>query len=204
MAHPPGSDTRASPQRARGVPRTGFEARMVFTRWEGASGSDRRSALRDRPKRSSRETSTPICASSRSMVLTSLRCGTLESVSCSLVSNPAHISGSAAFFAPETRISPESGTPPWMMSLSIRRLFGSERAHRQRMNLPAHALPERRIDELMALHAALAAERFAHDERLEMLSVAHDAYFAALQPLLDIVLNLLRCHHVNASTCNRS
>src|SRR6266704_5910282 len=138
------------------------------------------------------------------MVLTSLRCGALESVSSSLVSKPAHMSGSAAFFAPETRIAPESGTPPWMMSLSIRRLFGSERAHRQRMNLPAHALPERRIDELMALHAALAAERFAHDERLEVLSVAHDAHLAAPQSFLDVALNLLWRHHARASTCNRS
>src|SRR6266705_841309 len=159
MAHPPGSDTRASPQRAR---------------------------------------------SGRSMVLTSLRCGTLESVSCSLVSNPAHMSGSAAFFAPETRISPESGTPPWMMSLSIRRFFGGEGAHRQRMNLPAHALPERRIDELMALHAVRAAKCFAHDARLEVLSVAHDAHLAAPQPFLDVALNLLGRHHANASVYNRS
>src|SRR5713101_8856468 len=132
------------------------------------------------------------------MVLTSLRCGTLESVSCSLVRRLAHINGSAAFFAPETRISPESGTPPWMMSLSIRRFLGGECAHRQRMNLPAHALPERRIDELMALDPALAAERFAHDQRLEMLSVAHDAHRAALQPLLDVASNLLRRHHASA------
>src|SRR5882762_6995519 len=204
MAHPPGSDTRASPQRARSGPRTRIEARIVFTRSYGASGSDRRSALRDKPSRSSSETSTPICASSRSMVLTSLRCGTLESVSCSLVSNPAHMSGSAAFFAPETRISPASGTPPWMMSLSIRRFFGSEGAHRQRMNLPAHALPERCIDKLMALDPALAAERLAHDERLEVLSVAHDAHLVALQAFLDVALNLFRRHHASASTCNRS
>src|SRR6266436_2287698 len=158
IAHPPGSDTRASPQRA----------------------------------------------SSGSMVLTSLRCATLESVSCSLVSRAAHMSGSAAFFAPETRISPESGTPPWMTSLSIRRLFGGERAHRQRVDLPAHAFPERSIDELMALDPALAAERLAHDERLEMLSVADDAHLAALQSFFDVALNLLRCHHASASTCNRS
>src|SRR5712671_5788804 len=127
------------------------------------------------------------------MVLTSLRCGTLESVSCSSVSSAAHISGSAAFFAPETRISPESGTPPWMMSLSIRGFLGGERAHRQRMNLPAHAFPERRIDELMALHAALAAER-----------LAHDAHLAAPQSVLDVALNLLGRHHASASICNRS
>src|SRR2546429_357697 len=114
------------------------------------------------------------------------------------------MSGSAAFFAPETRISPESGTPPWITSLSIRRFFGGERAHRQRMNLPAQALPERRINELMALHPALAAEHLAHDERLEMLSVAHDAHLAALQPFFDVALNLLRRHHASASICNRS
>src|SRR5437879_3315020 len=135
------------------------------------------------------------------MVLTSLRCGTLESVSCSLVSNAAHIRGSAAFFAPETRISPESGTPPWMMSLSIPRFLGGQRAHRQGVDLLTHALAERRIDELMALHAALAAERFAHDERFEVLSVAHDAHRAALQPLLDVALNLLRRHHASAARC---
>src|SRR5467141_2848366 len=127
------------------------------------------------------------------MVLTSLRCGTLESVSSSLVSNPAHMSESAAFLAPETRISPERGTPPWMKSLSIRRFLGGQRAHRQGMDLLTHALAERRIDELMALHAALAAERVAHDE-----------HRAALQPLLDVALNLLRRHHASASTCNRS
>src|SRR2546430_10964162 len=114
------------------------------------------------------------------------------------------MSGSAAFFAHETRISPESGTPPWMMSLSIRGFLGGERAHRQRMNLPGRALAERRIDELMALHPGLAAERFAHDDRLEMLSVAHDAHLAALQPFFDVSLNMLRRNHASASICNRS
>ena len=37
------------------------------------------------------------------MVVTSLRCGTLESVSGSGVSSAAHMSGSAAFLAPDTR-----------------------------------------------------------------------------------------------------
>src|SRR5258708_12372063 len=104
------------------------------------------------------------------MVLTSLRCGTLESVSCSLVSNAAHISGSAAFFAPETRISPESGTPPWMTSLSIRRFFWGERAHRQRVNLPAHALPERGIDDLMTLNPPLPAKPLPPHDPLQTLS----------------------------------
>src|SRR6266480_755409 len=138
------------------------------------------------------------------MVLTSLRCGTLESVRSSLVSKPAHMSGSAAFFAPETRISPESETPPWMMSLSIRRFFGGERMHRHGVNLLPHAPAERSVHELMPLDPALATERFAHNERLEVLSVAHDAHLAALQALLDVALNLLRRHHASASICSRS
>src|SRR5256712_13515886 len=108
------------------------------------------------------------------MVLTSLRCGTLESVSSSLVSNPAHMSGSAAFFAPETRTSPESATPPWMMSLSIRPSLGGKRAHRQRMNLPAPALPGRRINELMALGPAIRSGSVGHDAPLQRLYVASD------------------------------
>src|SRR5690242_16914935 len=137
------------------------------------------------------------------MVLTSRRCGTLESVSSSAVSSAAHISGNAAFFAPETRISPESGTPPWMTSLSTRRLLGGERAHRQRMDFTAHAFSERRVDELVALHAAFAAKRLADDERLEVLAVARDAHLEASQPLLDVALDLLRRHHANASACTR-
>src|SRR5712691_4354774 len=162
MAQPPGSETRASPQRATRGPRTRIEARMVFTRSYGASGSGSRSARSNKPSRSSSDTSTPSCVSSAS-----------------------HISWSAAFFAPETRTSPERGAPPPMMSLSIRGFFGRERMHRQRVDLAAHALAERRIDELVALHWALAAERLAHDQSLEMLTVAHDPYPGALKPLLD-------------------
>ena len=79
-----------------------------------------------------------------------------------------------------------------MTSLSTRRFLGGERLHRQRVDLLAHALAERRIHELVALHPALAAERLADDERLEMLSVARDAHLAALQPFLDVALDLLR------------
>ena len=82
-----------------------------------------------------------------------------------------------------------------MMSLSIRGFFGREGAHRQRVDLLAHPIAECRIDELVALHSALAAERFAHDQSLEMLSVAHDPYPGALKPLFDMVLDLLRSDH---------
>src|SRR5262245_675534 len=204
MAQPPGSDTRASPQRATSGPSTRIDARIVFTRSYGAVGSERRAARSDSPSLSSSDTSTPICESSLTMVLTSRRCGTFESVTSSSVSSAAHMSGSAAFFAPETRISPDRGTPPWMMSLSTRRFLRGERAHRQRVDLLAHALAERGVDELVALDAALAAKRLADDERLEMLAVACDAHLAARQSLLDVAADVLGGHHASASACIRS
>jgi hypothetical protein len=83
--------------------------------------------------------------------------------------------GSAAFFAPETRTSPSSGRPPRMRSLSTGAPFlWRERTHRKRVDLLAHALAERRIDQLVALHAAAAGELRGDDERLEMLAVARD------------------------------
>ena len=54
------------------------------------------------------------------MVVTSRRCGTLSTCSGSEVRSAAHMMGSAAFFAPEMGISPCSGTPPSMTSLSTR------------------------------------------------------------------------------------
>ena len=45
MAQPPGSDTRASPQRAASGPSTSTEARMVFTSSYGAVGSPMRFAV---------------------------------------------------------------------------------------------------------------------------------------------------------------
>ena len=52
------------------------------------------------------------------MVATSMSRGTFESASGLLVSNAAHMIGSAAFFAPDTATSPSSGRPPRMRSLS--------------------------------------------------------------------------------------
>src|SRR5258706_16303675 len=106
-----------------------------------------------------RSTATPICASSRAMVETSMSRGTLDSASGLVVSSAAHMIGSAAFFAPDTVTSPSSGPPPLILSLSTGFPFpGRERTHRQRVDFLAHALAERRVDELVALHAALAGE----------------------------------------------
>ncbi len=104
------------------------------------------------------------------------------------VSSAAAMMGSAAFFAPATRTSPESGVPPWMDSFcmvtvkarrggqgssSARRPFvRGQGLHGQRVDLLAHAVAERRVDELVAAHAAQAREVGAHDDGLEMRAVA--------------------------------
>src|SRR5689334_12756759 len=107
------------------------------------------------------------------MVDTSISRGTLESASGLDVSSAAHMMGNAAFFAPDTVTSPSRGPPPLILSLSTGLPFlGRERAHRQRVDLLAHALAERRVDELVALDAAPAGELRGDDERLEVLSVA--------------------------------
>src|SRR5579859_3467806 len=128
------------------------------------------------------------------MVLTSLSCGTFVSCTGSRVRSVAHISGRAAFFAPEMRTSPARGAPPSMTSLSIRLLW-SERAHGQRVDLLAHASAERRVHHLVPLHASLSAERFAHDNSLEVPAVACHPHVAAGDPALDVALDFLWRHH---------
>src|SRR5689334_23300290 len=53
-------------------------------------------------------------------------------------------------------------------------LGGRKRAHRQRVDFLAHAVAEGRVDQLVALDAALAVESGGDDQRLEMLAVAND------------------------------
>lgn len=93
----------------------------------------------------------------------------------------AHNIGSAAFLAPETRTSPESGTPPWITSLSttVRRLllsplFGRECTHRQGVNFLAHTFAKRAIDDLVLLDTILVAKLGADDDGLEVLTVTDD------------------------------
>src|SRR5438445_11684553 len=126
---------------------------------------------------------TPICRRSLAMVRTSMSCGTLARRSGCELRSAAYMIGSAAFFAPETRTSPSSGRPPRMRSLSTGAPFlRREGAHRQRVDLFAHALAERRIDQLVALHAAAAGEFGGDDERLEMLAVARHLDVLAGEP----------------------
>src|SRR3981189_3493900 len=116
-----------------------------------------------------RSTPTPIWPRSFAMVATSISCGTFESASGRALRSAAHMIGSAAFFAPEILTSPSSLRPPEMRSLSTAwPRLGSEVFHRQRMDLFAHAIAERRIDHLVALHPAAAFESGGDDHRLEM------------------------------------
>src|SRR3990170_5012431 len=197
MAQPPGSDTRASPQRANSGPSTRIDARMVFTRSYGASGSVTRSARSSTPRRSSSDTCTPMRPSSPIMVVTSFRWGRFDNRMGSVVRSEAHISGNAAFLAPDTRTSPDNGAPPWMTSLSTLGLefLGGEGLHGQRVNLLAHPLAEHAVYQLVPLDPALAAKQGTHDERLEVLPVARHLKQRALQVLLDIAPDLLRRHH---------
>src|SRR5712691_3558239 len=196
IAQPPGSDTLARPQRASSGPSTSTEARMVFTSSYDAVGSLILAARSINWPSAGRWTSTPIWRRSLPIVETSTRLGTLVRATRWSVSSAAHMIGSAAFFAPETRTSPCSGRPPVMRNLSTRfPLLGCQRAHRQGMDFLAHALAERCVDQLMALHAAPSRELAGHDQRLEMLSVPEHFHMLAGEPRRDPRLHAFRRHH---------
>src|SRR5207248_10891858 len=122
--------------------------------------------------------------------------GTLARRSGSAVRSAAHMIGSAAFFAPETRTSPSSGRPPRRRSLSTGApLLRRERAHRERVDLLAHAIAERGVDELVALHPVAAGELLRDDERLEVLAVARDFDVLASEARLDALLDAFGRDH---------
>src|SRR4029077_1061932 len=117
---------------------------------------------------SSMVTETPMRPSNSIMVVTSCRCGTFDTVTGPSASkHPAKI-GKVAFLAPEIRISPSSGMPPWICNLSTREFFRRKYLQGQGVNLVAHRRPQCAVDQLMALHGALAGKRRRDDHRLEM------------------------------------
>src|SRR6056297_1574752 len=130
--------------------------------------------------RSSTVTSTPMRWSREMVVVTSLRWGTLETVTRSEASSVAARIGSVAFLAPEMRISPSSAVPPVIFSLSMLAtglpgasalaapLVGREGADRERVYFAAHALAETAIDHLVAPERSLPLELRAHDDGLEI------------------------------------
>ena len=60
------------------------------------------------------------------------------------------------------------------------------------MDLLAHALTQRRVDELVALHAAAAGELGRYHQSLEMLAVANHLDALAGEPRLDAALYAFR------------
>src|ERR1700733_15096076 len=111
-------------------------------------------------------TLTPMRPSSSMVVVTSFRCGTLQIVTGSDASRPAARIGNVAFFAPEMRTSPSSGTPPVICNLSIGPccpLIRSEDFNRQRVDFATHEVTERGIDQLVARNATFAGKSLRHD-----------------------------------------
>src|SRR5947208_15134604 len=79
--------------------------------------------------------------------------------------------GRVAFFAPEMRISPSSGIPPWICSLStgLARIFlGREHLQCESVDLVAHRRTEGGVHQLVALQRALPGECRRHHHGLEM------------------------------------
>src|SRR6266446_534411 len=139
---------------------------------------------------------TPIWRSSFAMVRTSMSCGTFDSRKGCDVRSAAHMIGRAAFFAPETRSSPSRDRPPRMRSLSTGTpLLRRQRAHRERMDLLAHALAERAIDQLVPLHTVAPGEFPRDDERLKVLAVADHFHVLAGEPGFDALLDAFRRDH---------
>src|SRR5215471_1155075 len=147
------------------------------------------------------------------MVRTSMSRGRFVSLSGRSVSSAAQRIGSAAFFAPETRIWPSRRRPPRIFSLSMDQplsatkmaflgrgsgvppFVGRERLHRERMDLFAHPVAERGIYQLVPLHAILAGERRRDDQRLEMLAVADHLEVLAGDAGLDAGLDAFGIDH---------
>ena len=119
MAQPPGRLTSAAPKRASVGPSTKMEARMVFTNSYGAQVLFTVPPLILNSLTPSLSTSAPMPCRSLCVVFTSASIGTLVRCRMSSVKSPAHISGRAAFFAPEITISPCNGPLPVIFSLSM-------------------------------------------------------------------------------------
>src|SRR5580658_1663905 len=144
---------------------------MVLTKSYGAKHSFTVDPSTSMRMRSSIVTVAPILPSSSTVVVTSLRCGTLATTTGSRASSAPARMGSVAFFAPEMRTSPSSGTPPWICNLSmlaLPSLLWRQRLDGQRMDLTPHELPERAIDELVPGKAALAGKLGRNDARRKM------------------------------------
>src|SRR5919204_5079946 len=112
ITSPPGGGTLARPQRASSGPASRNEAR-IWLQSSSSSSYFSTSAARTRSSfRPCHSTSTPMSASSSTIVSTSRIRGTFSSTTGSGVSRQAARIGSAPFLFPAARIRPFSGRPP--------------------------------------------------------------------------------------------
>jgi hypothetical protein len=66
------------------------------------------------------------------------------------------------------------------------------------MDLLAHAITKRPVDQLMLLYTRLSAKRRAHNLRLKVAAIASDSYEIACQALFYVGLDVLgSSHNVN-------
>src|ERR1700678_662400 len=147
---------------------------------------------------SSMVTETPMRPSNSIMVVTSCRCGTFDTVTGPSASkHPANM-GRVAFLAPEIRISPSSGMPPWICNLSTPlacEFFRRKHLQSQRMDLVAHRLPQGAINLLMPLHGAPPGETRRDGPSLDLpLVFALAPRPGAGQARFDDARYLLRTH----------
>ena len=113
IAHPPGSETRARPQRADQRPQHQARRAHGLDQIVGRFGMLDAGRLDRHPAAFDGDVARPMCVRSVfawSRCRAPAECG--RSVTGSAVSRHAASAGSAEFFAPLTAISPSSGTPP--------------------------------------------------------------------------------------------
>ena len=117
--HPPGRDSRASPQRASSAPMKMTEERISTIREWGMLLPERRveSMYTSPPRCSARQ---PRCRSMRRAASTSRSWGTFISSLFSGQIIEAAIMGSEAFFEPWTKQAPRSRFPPLICHISIK------------------------------------------------------------------------------------
>ena len=65
------------------------------------------------------------------------------------------------------------------------------------MDLFAHAITKRPVDQLMALHAALAGKGAGNNDGLEMLAIADDLEVLAGEACLDSRFHAFRSYHLS-------
>src|SRR3954453_19702046 len=118
MVSPPGGGMLTWPKRASSGPATRNEARIRLASSSSTSVPTMFAAWSLTSLSSVHSTSTPSFSSNPTTDSTSRMRGTLRTTSSSSVSRQAARIGSAAFLLPAGTISPERGTPPWMMNLS--------------------------------------------------------------------------------------